>query len=222
MIRILILDDDSHGGTELADDLRQRQFDVRTARSTSLDRIVSSLTSPWDTWRPGAILIDPDGHPERLAVLRAATEAVLVAVSHSGLDRDIIPALSQGADGYLIKPVSAAVVTAWLGSALRHRPGPESATRVIGGLRVEPAQRTVTLDGRGLLLTRTEFDLLACLSERPGRVYPWAGLSRRVGRDLATIAAILYRVRTKLGESARRPGYLYTVRGRGVRLCAPE
>jgi len=222
MIRLLILDDDTHTGGELANRLRERQFDVRTARTTSLERILASLTTPWDTWRPNAILIDPNGEPDRLARLRAATEAVLVALGRSESDSDVIPALSRGADGYLTKPVSAAVVTAWLGSALRHRPGPELSTRVIGGLRVEPTRRTVALDGRGLLLTRTEFDLLACLSERPGRVYPWGGLSRRIGRDVATIAAILYRVRSKLGESARRPVYLHTVRGRGVRLCPPS
>ena len=96
-----------------------------------------------------------------------------------------------------------------------------------GGLKVDLAQRQAYLDGAPLTLTRKEFDLLAYLAARPGRVVSRRELLEEVWRQPSvgedqTIDVHLYWLRRKLGESAAAPKYLHTVRGVGVRFTAPD
>ena len=78
-----------------------------------------------------------------------------------------------------------------------------------------------------LTLTRKEFDLLAYLAARPGRVVSRRELLEEVWRQPSvgedqTIDVHLYWLRRKLGESASSPKYLHTVRGVGFRFAAPD
>src|SRR6266545_3533155 len=103
-----------------------------------------------------------------------------------------------------------------------------AATRVaVGGLQVDPDAREAVLDGEQLQLSRREFDLLAYLAARAGRVVSRSELLAEVwhqpyGRDDQTIDVHVSWLRRKLGETAAQPRYLHTVRGVGVKLTAPE
>jgi DNA-binding response OmpR family regulator len=95
-----------------------------------------------------------------------------------------------------------------------------------GGLRVDPGERQAYLDGTALALTRKEFDLLAYLAARPGRVVSRRELLEEVWRQPSigedqTIDVHLYWLRRKLGESAAEPRFLHTVRGVGIRFAVP-
>ena len=97
----------------------------------------------------------------------------------------------------------------------------------VGGLSIDRSTRVVTLDGRPLDLTRMEFDLLAYLAGRAGRVVSKRQLMAEVwqqpygGAD-KTVDVHLSWLRRKLGETAAEPRFLLTVRGVGVKLIDPD
>jgi DNA-binding response OmpR family regulator len=103
----------------------------------------------------------------------------------------------------------------------------EPAVIEAGPLRVLPGERQAFVDGVALPLTRKEFDLLAYLAARPGRVVSRRELLEEVWRqpsigDDQTIDVHLYWLRRKLGESAAEPRFLHTVRGVGIRFVVPD
>jgi len=127
----------------------------------------------------------------------------------------------------VIKPFSGEHLSARLTAVLRRggrAAAPTSVLRV-GGLLVDLDRREASLDGAPLELTRREFDLVAYLAARPGRVVPRRELLTEVWRqaygDDQTIDVHLSWLRRKLGERASAPRYLHTVRGVGVRLTEP-
>jgi DNA-binding response OmpR family regulator len=94
---------------------------------------------------------------------------------------------------------------------------------VLGDLEVDPASRTASVGARPLGLTALEFDLLLVLAERAGRVVPRDALWELAGRgDTAvsgrTVDVHMSRLRAKLGDDARDPRRLKTVRGSGYLL----
>ena len=95
----------------------------------------------------------------------------------------------------------------------------------VGPLRIDVAKRIARFEDRTLHLTRKEFDLLAYLAARPGRVVSRRELLEEVWRQPSigedqTIDVHLYWLRRKLGESAAEPRFLHTVRGVGIRFAA--
>jgi DNA-binding response OmpR family regulator len=103
----------------------------------------------------------------------------------------------------------------------------QPAVHEVGELRVDVGERSASLGDTALALTRKEFDLLAYLAARPGRVVSRRELLEEVWRQPSvgedqTIDVHLYWLRRKLGESAAKPRYLRTVRGVGFRLVAPD
>ena len=97
----------------------------------------------------------------------------------------------------------------------------------VGPLRLDPSRRAATLDGRLLDLTRREYDLLAYLAARAGRVVTRRELVTEVWRQPyqgaeQTVDVHLSWLRRKLGESAASPRFLRTVRGVGIMLVVPQ
>ena len=128
--------------------------------------------------RPAAVILDV-GLPgidgiEVCRRLRAAqdwTPVLFVTARDDEVDR--IVGLELGADDYVTKPFSPRELVARVASVLRRSQGvPEgSATLRAGSVRLDPAQRRVHAGDREISLTATEFDLLAYLMRRPGRVF---------------------------------------------------
>jgi DNA-binding response OmpR family regulator len=92
-----------------------------------------------------------------------------------------------------------------------------------GPLRVEPATRRVSLDGKEISLTQREFDLLAYLVARPGRVFSRDQLMEAVWEypfftDTSTVTVHIRRLRAKLGDDSAAPRFIETVWGVGYRF----
>jgi len=173
-------------------------------------------------------LPDLDG-ADALRMLRGVSDTPIIIATARDDEAEIVKLLKAGADDYMIKPFTSAHLDARVTSVLR-RAGrsvrEEPTTIEAGGLRVDIAQRQVFLDGQPLALTRKEFDLLAYVAARPGRVVSRRELLEEVWRQPSvgedqTIDVHLYWLRRKLGESAANPRYLHTVRGVGVRFAPP-
>ena len=97
---------------------------------------------------------------------------------------------------------------------------------MIGELSIDATTRVVKLRGLPIELTPREFDLLAYLAARPGAVIGRRELLTQVWRQPYggaddTVDVHLSWLRRKLGESAKEPRYLHTIRGVGVKLVGP-
>jgi DNA-binding response OmpR family regulator len=105
----------------------------------------------------------------------------------------------------------------------------EDAERPVesNGLRIDPAKRTVTLEGESIATTFVEFEILNALARSPGRVFTRDMLLSRVWgdsayRDPRTIDVHIRHLREKLERDAKEPDFIFTVRGVGYRFRDEE
>ena len=175
------------------------------------------------THRPVAIVLDV-GLPgmdgiEVCRILRAAgdwTPILFVTARDDEVDR--IVGLELGADDYVTKPFSPRELVARITSVLRRtRGGPDvDTTMTMGALNLDPAQRRTFVDGAEIALTATEFDLLAFLMRRPGRVFSRESLLSEVwgyssAAGTRTVDVHIAQLRSKLAAASP----IRTVRGVG-------
>jgi len=165
-----------------------------------------------------------------IEVMRQLHEApgpriAVILLTARGEESDRLVGLRQGADDYVVKPFSPAELVARVGAVLRRvSPADEEAPPIEHGpLRIEPATRSVFLDGEELSLTQREFDLLAYLAMHPGRVYSRDQLMEAVWgepffEDTSTVTVHVRRLRAKLGDDPNQPRFIETVWGVGYRL----
>ncbi|MEU4676208.1 response regulator transcription factor [Micromonospora sp. NPDC023737] len=227
MARLLLIEDDLAIRTPLIRALRERGHAVAAA-STAMAGLRDALEDRPDLVVLDLGLPDLDGR-ELLRMLRAVSSVPVIVATARDDETEIVRVLDAGADDYVVKPFTAAQLDARARAVLRRSPGGGTAepALVVGGLRVDPRSRQVTLDGTPVELTPREFDLLHHLAAHPGQVVTKRELLTEVwqipygGAD-KTVDVHLSWLRRKLGESAQEPRYLHTVRGVGVRLEAPR
>jgi DNA-binding response OmpR family regulator len=161
--------------------------------------------------------------------LRAGSDVPIIMLTARGEELDKVLGLELGADDYITKPFSIrefrSRVRALLRRAAIPRDRAQRDAQVIeaGELRIDPAKRTIELDGEPVQLTYVEFELLRTLATEPGRVFTREMLLRALWGDSAyreprTIDVHIRHLREKLERDAREPEYLFTVRGVGYRF----
>jgi DNA-binding response OmpR family regulator len=186
------------------------------------------------------MLPDLDG-ATMLQMLRSVSNVPVIVATANGDENTIVKLYDAGADDYIVKPFSNDHFAARVRAVLRRleRPeddraggdaeGGENARHhvlSVGELRLDRDQRTASLGDSPLVLTRLQFDLVAYLAERAGRVVPRGELYEAVWQQTyfvgsQSIDVQISWIRRKLGETASEPRYLHTVRGIGFRLSAP-
>ncbi|HET9517754.1 MAG TPA: response regulator transcription factor [Actinoplanes sp.] len=163
--------------------------------------------------------------------LRTFTDCYIVMLTARADEVDKLVGLGVGADDYLTKPFSPRELVARVRVMLRRpRTGGAGAgavaqdpPRAFGALSVDVAAREVTVDGRLVEVTRTEFDLLAALSARPRMAFSRRQLidtvwdSSWVG-DEHLVDVHIGHLRRKLGDDPAAPRFIRTVRGVGYRM----
>jgi DNA-binding response OmpR family regulator len=160
----------------------------------------------------------------------STAHVVMVIARDAGLDTVI--GLSGGADDYIAEPFSPRELVTRIRAALR-RPraielasgvGPGAAKpRRFGALHIDVTRRRVLLDRSEISLTRTEFELLAALSSRPGVAFTRRQLLEAVWGQSGTastdaVDTHIGHLRRKLGETPDQPNFVRTVRGIGYRM----
>ena len=229
MATVLLVEDDHIIRAALMRSLTDRGHTVH-AVGTALDALRRVAADTPDLIVLDLGLPDLDG-ADALRMLRGIADVPIIIATARDDEAEIVRLLKAGADDYMIKPFTSAHLDARMTSVLRRsgRSGRDQQPTVIeaGGLKVDVAQRQASLDDRPLTLTRKEFDLLAYLAARPGRVVSRRELLEEVWRQPSvgedqTIDVHLYWLRRKLGESAAAPRYLHTVRGVGFKFAPPD
>jgi two-component system KDP operon response regulator KdpE len=161
--------------------------------------------------------------------LREWSAIPIIVVSARGKEDDKVVALDAGADDYLTKPFGVAELLARVRVALRHLSVVKSDTGdtvfELGELRVDLANRVVTVGGTETHLTPNEYKLLAVLVKNAGKVLTHRQLLKDVwGPDSVEQAHYLRvymnQLRQKIESDPTRPRYLLTEPGVGYRLSA--
>ena len=165
--------------------------------------------------------------------VRTFSDAYVVMLTARSEEIDTLIGLSVGADDYMTKPFSPRELMARV-QAMFRRPRPRAGTggaaetsRTFGPLVIDPIGRDVWLDGVPVALTRTEFDLLAALSDRPQMAFSRRQLIEVVWGatwvgDEHLVDVHVGHLRRKLGDDAQQTRFVRTVRGVGYRMGAGQ
>ena len=228
-VRALVVDDEPSLVTVVAGYLAREGYAVDTAADGEAALAAARRSRPdvvvLDLMLPGI-----DG-VEVCRQLRTFTDAYVIMLTARAEEVDKLIGLSVGADDYLTKPFSPRELVARVKVMLRRPrttmvPGGtpvEAEVRRFGALAVDPQSREVHLDGVPVELTRTEFDLLDALSERPRLAFTRAALIERVWGggwvgDEHLVDIHVGHIRRKLGDDPTSPRFILTVRGVGYRM----
>jgi two-component system phosphate regulon response regulator PhoB len=226
--RVLVVDDEPDITALVAYHLARAGFRVSTA-ANGRDALVAAREE-----RPDIVVLDlmlpgVSGY-DILAELRGRAETRdvgVIVLTARREEPDRIQGLSLGADDYLTKPFSPAELVLRVQALLRRLTAPAVASGsvlVVGTLAIDRAAHRVTVEGRELTLTATEYKLLDTLVERRGRVQARSQLLETVLEaqpdiQTRTIDMHVQRLRTKLGSLG---GLIETVRGFGYRFAAAD
>ncbi len=184
--------------------------------------------------RPDLVVLDVmlpglDGFEVAQRIRAASDVPILMLTARSG-DSDKVVGLDVGADDYVVKPFSPRELMARIRALLRRRrldAQRDEAVLEADGLEVDPNAVEVRLDGAPLELTPFEFRLLIGLMRRPGRVFSRDDLIDAIhGHDDPgiidrTIDVHMGRLRRKLGDDAKDPRFIATVRTVGYKFIPP-
>lgn len=225
MARVVLIEDDSDIRSLVARSLAGAGYDVESS-ATALAGVEMIVDTDPDIVVLDLALPDMDGS-DVLRMIRAVNDVPIIVATARDDEGAIVELLNAGADDYVVKPYSTEQLHARLQAVLRRvgRDNSPSTLRV-AGLVIDLQGRVVTLDGKDIELRPKEFDLLALLCAHAGEVITKRRMLAEVWREPyggseRTVDVHLSWLRNKLGETAREPRYLHTVRGVGVKLAPP-
>jgi two-component system KDP operon response regulator KdpE len=156
--------------------------------------------------------------------IREWTQTPVIILSVREHEGDKIAALDAGADDYVTKPFSMGELLARVRTALRHAAGAgDEPVLTFGGLVIDLTCRYVTVDGREIKLTPTEYDLLRILTVNAGRVLTHRQLMRTVWgpsyeQETNYLRVYIRQLRQKIEPDPARPRHIITEPGVGYRL----
>lgn len=226
--RILLVDDDPAILRSLERNLRGHDFQVESATTSAAALAAHELIHP-DVVILDLGLPDADGFSVIREIRRSAQTPIIVLSARGG-DRDKVAALDLGADDYLTKPFSVEELLARIRVVLRHTARPARGAAPVfrtGELSVDLERRLVTVAGREVHLTRTEYELLRVLIRHPNRVLTARMLLEAVwgpeaGSEAHYLHVYVARLRRKLEPDAQHGRYVHTEPGVGYRFLASE
>jgi two-component system alkaline phosphatase synthesis response regulator PhoP len=225
---VLVVDDEPHIVEVVGDYLKQAGYRVLAARDGQTALTIARSEHPdlviLDLMLPGGI----DG----LDVCRSMrqdpslADVPIIMLTARIEETDRLIGLELGADDYVTKPFSPREVVARVRAVLRRakRDGPPTGVIRIDELTIDTTNRSVSVAGQPVVLTPTEFDLLAVMARNPGRPFTRAQLMDLVydvayaGYDRA-IDSHIKNLRRKIEVDPREPRYVLTVYGVGYKVA---
>ena len=222
--RVLVVDDERQILRALRIILRDAGFEVATA-ATAHEALDALALRP-----PDAAILDlilPDGNGVDICrSIREWSEMPVIVLSAVGEEAEKVRALEAGADDYVTKPFGTDELIARLRAALRRAtPGAQDEPVLRApGLELDLAAHRVSVDGREVHLTPTEYDLLRVLMQRRGRLMTHRSLLAEVWGpgyqdDTQVLRAHVANLRRKIEAEPALPRYVVTDPGVGYRFA---
>ncbi len=225
MKTILVVDDEPGIVTVVRDYLEHGGFSVVTASDGPGALRLAATHGPdlvvLDLGLPGLDGLDV------IRELRRSSAVPIIVLTARGDESDRIVGLELGADDYLAKPFSPRELVARVRAVLRRAIAatePGDVIRVGDSVAFDVPRMALTIDGRQIALTGTEFQLLAVMARQPGRIFTRSQLLDAV-HGVAfesyerAIDAHVKNIRRKIEPDPRSPRYLQTVYGVGYQFA---
>ncbi|MDA0814174.1 MAG: response regulator transcription factor [Verrucomicrobia bacterium] len=220
--RILVVEDDARLADLVVEYLQEHGGYRVTASGDGRDGLRSILADP-----PNLVILDimlpgMDGMDVCRQARAAGFKGAVLMLTARGDEVDEVLGLEIGADDYVAKPARPRALLARVKALLRRSPEsiPSEQTISVAGLEMDSGNRTTQLNGQTVDLTTAEFDLLWYLARQAGRVVDrdeifegvkgieYDGIDRSIDLRIA-------RLRKKLGDDAKHPQRIKSIRGTG-------
>lgn len=219
MQKILLLEDDVALGNGIRLALQGPQVQIVLCRT---------LAQAQDMIAQGSfdlMILDinlPDGSGlQLLEQVRKRSDVPVILLTANDMEMDVVTGLESGADDYITKPFSLAILRARVNAQLRRGTSTKTSCIEIDGFRFDFDRMEFRRDGQIIELSKTEQKLLRILIENRGQTLPRATLVDRVWTDGAeyvdenALSVTVKRLRGKLEDNPSNPKYLKTVYGIG-------
>ena len=231
MARILICDDDPDIVAALNIYLTNEDYELYTA-STGREALESIRDNNIDLVLMDIMMPEMDGIAATVKLREEFNIPVIFLTAKSEVS-DMVLGLNVGADDYVTKPFDPVEVQARVRSHLRRymrlggqlKPEPVKDVLSIGGIELNDAEKSVTVDGEGVYLTPIEYNILHLLMRNPNRVFSSGEIYERVWNDNAlgnesSVAVHIRHLREKIEINPSEPRYLKVVWGQGYKMEA--
>ncbi len=226
---VFVVEDDSDIARLVRHHLEAAGFQVRTFASAN------GVLGEAEKHAPSLFLLDimiPGGDGfdlcRRIRQRPPLAMTPLMFLTAKVAEADRVAGLELGADDYLTKPFSPRELVARVKAVLRRFERPLApATIEAGEIEINTGSMTVTVRGKPVETTATEFRLLAHLGSHPGRVFTRDQLLDAVWRDTSfvtprSVDVYVRRLREKIERDPENPRYLRTLRGAGYKFEVPK
>jgi DNA-binding response OmpR family regulator len=226
METLLIIEDEPHMLRALKDNFTLANYHVETACDGE-----SGLNAALDL-KPDLILLDImlpviNGYEICRLIRKEGLDMPIIMLTAKGEETDVVLGLNLGADDYVTKPFSVAVLRARVAAFLRRRQEEHTTCHTFDGLQLDLDAHRLSRGEEEIKLSPQEFKLLAYLVKNPGRALTrdsilngvW-GYNNFVGpRNIDRFVTTL---RNKIEPDPRHPRLIHTVRGFGYKFEPPE
>lgn len=219
MQKILLLEDDTTLGNGIRLALQSPQIQITLCRALGQAREIIAQSS-FDL-----LILDvnlPDGSGlELLEEVRKASHMPVILLTANDMEMDVVTGLESGADDYITKPFSLAILRARVNAQLRRRAAEKTACFTFDSFSFDFDRMEFRKDGQPIELSKTEQKLLRLLLENRGQTLSRATLVDRVWTDGSefvdenALSVTVKRLRSKLEDTPSSPRYLKTVYGIG-------
>ncbi len=227
-LKILVVDDEETLRETLTRSFSREGHTVE-AVATGAEAIERAGSEQFDV-----VLLDvalgagPNGYEVCRALRERRNVVPIIMLTALDTEADAVQGLEAGADDYVTKPFGLAELRSRVRAVLR-RSGPRALGHEVlsvGPVALDRSRREVTVDGRTVRLTFSEFELLARLMSEPGRLLNRQELLRAIWgdsayRDPRAIDVHIRHLREKLEQRPEEPTLILTVRGAGYRFAEP-
>jgi len=224
--RILVVDDDTAILRLLSTNLKARGYEVLTA--TDGEEALETVQKEYIDLIILDIMMPKVDGVQVCRHIREWSDIPIIILSARGDENDKVKCLELGADDYLTKPFGIAELMARINTAFRHRGdasvAPAQSSFTCDGLEINFAKRRVSVKGKEITLTPTEYALLQQLAVNSDKVLTHSMLLHSVwGNEYSSekeyLRVFVGRLRRKLEPDPKNPRYIHTIPGVGYHLA---